>query len=133
MLRTNLKQYRPKTLFCVASMSKAFTSASVGILMSQLNQSHSQSACSPFDWTSKVHSILPPSKWKLQSEWSTQKANLIDILSHSSGLPRHDASYAPGDSLDQLVERMRDLKMAWELREHYSYNNQVCRLDPTKD
>ncbi|ETW87695.1 hypothetical protein HETIRDRAFT_167272 [Heterobasidion irregulare TC 32-1] len=58
-------------------------------------------------------------------EWATKKANLKDVLSHVSGLPRHDYSYAPLDSAEDIVQRLHYLRPAFELRERYSYNNQM--------
>lgn len=40
---------------------------------------------------------------------------------------RHDFSYSAGDSAGDVVRRMRHLPTAYELREKWSYNNQVKR------
>ena len=40
-----------------------------------------------FDWNTKVVDLLP-GEWVLQDEWATKKADLRDILSHVSGIPR---------------------------------------------
>jgi len=40
-----------------------------------------------FSWHTPVQDILP-GEWKLMDEWASRKANLKDILSHVSGLPR---------------------------------------------
>jgi hypothetical protein len=42
---------------------------------------------SGLSWGSKVVDILGDD-WKLMDPWATEKANLIDILSHMSGLSR---------------------------------------------
>jgi CubicO group peptidase (beta-lactamase class C family) len=39
-------------------------------------------------WTTKVKHLLP-TEWKLMDGWADEKANLRDILSHVSGLPRY--------------------------------------------
>jgi CubicO group peptidase (beta-lactamase class C family) len=39
-------------------------------------------------WTTKVKDLLP-AEWKLMDGWADEKANLRDILSHVSGLPRY--------------------------------------------
>ena len=57
--------------------------------------------------------------------WTTQKASIKDILGHVSGLPRHDYAYAFGDTAEDVVKRMQGLRTAYELREKWSYNNQV--------
>lgn len=42
---------------------------------------------SSLTWKTKLAHILPDD-WKLIDPWANQKANLIDILSHVSGLAR---------------------------------------------
>lgn len=39
------------------------------------------------DWDTKIVDLLP-GQWELMDEWATKKANLKDVLSHVSGLPR---------------------------------------------
>lgn len=41
-----------------------------------------------FDWDTKVADILPE-EWALQDAWTSEKANMRDILSHVSGMPRY--------------------------------------------
>ena len=42
---------------------------------------------SDLTWKTKVADILP-NVWKLMDPWASQKANLIDILTHLSGVAR---------------------------------------------
>ncbi len=80
-----------QTLFYLASVSKAFLSTSMGILMDDFTHGRNQTALPPtlatFDWDSKVKDLLPD-EWELMDEWASSKANVRDILSHRSGLPR---------------------------------------------
>lgn len=43
-----------------------------------------------FSWKTKVQELFPgeDSEWLLEDEWANKKANLLDILTHVSGLPR---------------------------------------------
>ena len=42
-----------------------------------------------FDFNTKVKDIMPAgSDWNLMDDWAYEKANIRDILSHVSGLPR---------------------------------------------
>lgn len=81
-------------------------------------------------------------------EWATSRATIRDVLSHQSGLPRyvsftsvgpvylmtlitlsrHDMSYTWTDTLVDVVQKMRFLRPAFELRQRYHYNNQVLEL-----
>lgn len=50
----------------------------------------------------------------------------LDVMLTISLSDRHDYSYRPGDTHEDVVKRQKHLPPAWELREQWSYNNQVC-------
>src|SRR5258708_17909191 len=79
------------TLFDIASCSKAFLSASLGIVIDDFahgrNTIHLPSGLSNLTWKTKLADILP-NDWQLMDPWASQKASLIDILSHVSGVAR---------------------------------------------
>ena len=80
-----------KTLFNVADMSKTFLSASLGIVINDFacgrNTTPLPAGLSTLTWKTKVTDILP-NDWKLMDPWASEKANLIDILTHVSGVAR---------------------------------------------
>ena len=41
-----------------------------------------------FSWDTKAIDLLPED-WKLQDNWSSEKANVQDLLSHVTGMPRY--------------------------------------------
>jgi len=94
-LTTKILIYHSKSLFPIASNSKLFTALAVGMLTS--NESIS------LDWESKIKDILPHSVWALQDKIAEEHANLVDILSHRTGLPRHDLSYGDDDTVESSV------------------------------
>ncbi|TFY55723.1 hypothetical protein EVG20_g9215, partial [Dentipellis fragilis] len=114
------------TLFIIASCSKAFVSASIGILMDDYahgrNVTPLPDNVTTFDWDTKVKDLLPE-EWELMDKWADSSASLRDILSHRTGLPRHDWSYGPYDTAEDVVKRMKHLRPAYEFREQFSYNN----------
>lgn len=116
------------TLFHMASVSKAFCVSALGILMDDYEYGRNVTplppALSEFNWHTLVQDILP-GEWQLMDDWASKKANIKDILSHVSGLPRHDYSYGPHDTPKDDVSRMRYLRPAFELREQWSYNNKM--------
>ncbi|KAJ7691623.1 beta-lactamase/transpeptidase-like protein [Mycena rosella] len=116
------------TIFHLGSCSKAFLSASLGILMQDFADGKNRSALpdtvAGFNWNTKMRDLLP-GEWMVEDEWTTEKADLKDLLSHVTGLPGHDVSYAPDDSARDVVVRMRHLSAAYELRQVYEYNNQM--------
>ncbi|KAJ7204677.1 beta-lactamase/transpeptidase-like protein [Mycena pura] len=116
------------TVFNLGSCSKAFLSASLGILMQDFadgkNKTALPHAVDEFNWNTKVHHLLPD-EWAVDDQWTTEKADLKDLLSHRTGLSGHDGSYSPDDSPYDVVNRMRHLRTAYELRQLYEYNNQM--------
>ncbi|KZT41008.1 beta-lactamase/transpeptidase-like protein [Sistotremastrum suecicum HHB10207 ss-3] len=116
----------PDTLFSIGSCSKAFASASIGILIDDFAQGRNKTSLPPnlnkLDWTTKVADLFPDD-WLLQDKWATESATLIDILTHLSGLPRHDMSYLRGDAPLANVRRLRHLAPTYGFREKWQYNN----------
>ncbi|KZT55820.1 beta-lactamase/transpeptidase-like protein [Calocera cornea HHB12733] len=116
------------TLYCIASNSKAFTAIALGILMDDFAQGRNVTplpeSVGKLDWTTKAVDLLP-GEWKLKDEWASEKTSLIDMLSHVTGLPRHEFSYALGESIREQVERLRYLQPTYEFREKFQYNNQM--------
>jgi len=76
----------------MASLSKAFCVSAMGILMDDYEHGRNVTplppALSEFNWHTLVQDILP-GEWQLMDEWASKKANMKDILSHVSGLPRY--------------------------------------------
>ena len=104
------------TIFKVASLTKAFTSAGLAILVDQ----------EKMDWSDKVSTHLPD--FKMYDDYATQEFSVIDILTHRSGL-----GLGAGDLMlwpeptkftrKQLVKNLRYLKPAYGFRERYAYDN----------
>ncbi|KAH9038943.1 beta-lactamase/transpeptidase-like protein [Lactarius pseudohatsudake] len=116
-----------RTLFNIASCSKAFLAASLGILIDEFAQGRNTTplptGLSTLSWQTKLADILP-GDWELSDPWASEKANLIDILSHVSGMPRHDFAYKRNHSTLNVTRNLRNLRPSYELREKFSYNNQ---------
>jgi CubicO group peptidase (beta-lactamase class C family) len=80
-----------QTLITIASCSKAFLTAAMGLLMADYahgrNTTPLPAGLTKLDWDTKLADALP-GEWALMDAWAMQKASLKDILSHTSGLPR---------------------------------------------
>jgi CubicO group peptidase (beta-lactamase class C family) len=134
-------------LFNIASCSKAFLSASLGILIDDFangrNRTPLPAALSTLTWKTKAANILPDA-WKLMDPWANDKANLIDMLTHVSGVDRcdfflpfycaftvlilvdsHDLSMKTNFKVGNVTRNLRNLRPSVELREQWLYNNQV--------
>jgi CubicO group peptidase (beta-lactamase class C family) len=99
---------------------------SLGILIEDFstgkNTTPLPSSLTSLSWQTKVIDLLPD-LWALDDKYASSKVSLSDLVSHVTGLPRHDLSYAPGQTVKSRIETLRDLKPTHELREKWSYNN----------
>ncbi|KAH7100785.1 beta-lactamase/transpeptidase-like protein [Auriculariales sp. MPI-PUGE-AT-0066] len=107
------------TLFPIASNSKQFTAAAIGLLVS--NES------SPLTWSSKMKSLLP--EFELQDVEATEYANIVDLLTHRTGLPRHDL--AMPIRKDGSLSIVGHMKASAEFREVWQYNNHMYNIAAT--
>jgi CubicO group peptidase (beta-lactamase class C family) len=102
----------PKTLFAIASCSKAFTTTSIGILIDR----------EKLDWDRPVRDYLPT--FKLYDAYASANITLRDLVTHRSGLPRHDLLwYDTQFSRQELIERLPYLESSQQLRTKYQYQN----------
>ena len=95
-------------MFAIGSNSKLFTALTLGTLVEGSNSS--------LKWTTKVADILG-GDWKLQDPIAQKHANLLDILSHRTGLPRHDVGWRRGETIAEAVKALRYLRPSSEFRE----------------
>jgi CubicO group peptidase (beta-lactamase class C family) len=106
-----------QTLFPIGSTTKAFTAAVIGTLVDE----------GLLEWDRPVREYLP--SLELSDPVATQKLTLRDMLSHRSGLPRHDKlmlMYGSGGlARGELVKRLRHLQFNKSFREEWQYNNLI--------
>ncbi len=106
------KSVSPDTLFGIGSCTKAFTSFLAGTLIDE----------GLLDWDTQVLDVLP--SFRLYDEYATNHMTLRDLLTHQSGMPRHDYMwYNSKLTRTELMQRLRYLEPASQLRERYHYNN----------
>lgn len=103
----------PNTLFAIGSSSKAFTSGLLGILREEGKLS--------FDDSPIKH--IPELRF-----YNNEMNNLItikDIMTHRTGLPRHDLSwyFFTTQSRDSLMQRIQYQEPFTNVREQWYYNN----------
>ncbi len=104
------------TLFAIASNSKAFTSAALGILIDE----------GKLTWNSKVTDFIP--EFRLYSPYVTEEFTIKDLLTHRSGLGlgAGDLMIWPDGSsftLSEIIHNMRYLKPVSSFRTKYDYDN----------
>jgi CubicO group peptidase (beta-lactamase class C family) len=100
------------TLFPIASCTKAFTAMSAGLLVDE----------GLLDWDRPVRDYLPD--FKLQDPFASQRMSMRDLLTHRSGLPRHDMLWFLSNfDRRQIYERLRYLEPSKDFRAAYQYQN----------
>ncbi len=102
----------PQTLFAIGSITKSFTVLTLGTLVDE----------GKLDWDKPVRDYLP---WfKLQDPVASERITPRDLVTHRSGLPRHDLVwYNSTLTRREMVERLRHLEASRDLRTTYQYNN----------
>ncbi|ESK85499.1 beta-lactamase [Moniliophthora roreri MCA 2997] len=108
------------TLLSICSNSKLFNVVATGLLVSN------ESVTPKIDWTTKIASVIP--EWEIMDSYASEKASIIDLMSHRTGLPRHDNMYQRGDTLPLMMERMKFLKPSAEFRDTWQYTNHMYNV-----
>ena len=102
-----------QTLFPIASCTKAFTTAAMSILADQ----------GKLDWDTPVRAYIP--SFKLHDPFATERVTPRDLVSHRTGLPRHDLVWYNDTTATRrdLFERLQYLEPTKDLRSFWQYQN----------
>ena len=102
------------TMFAVASNTKAFTAAAIGMLVDE----------GKADWDDPVTKYLP---WfKLYHPYVNENLTIRDLLSHRSGLKTFSGDliwYGSDHSRDEILRRAQYLKAKHGFRAEFGYSN----------
>lgn len=102
----------PNTLFSIGSISKSFTVTTLGMEMDE----------GKVDWDKPVRDYLP--SFKMYDPVLTEQMMIRDLITHRSGLPRHDMVWYSSDfPREDLVRRLQYLEPNKPLRSTFQYNN----------
>lgn len=100
------------TRFPMASVTKSVTAMSVALLVDE----------GKLEWDKPVREYMP--EFILDDAYATQHTTVRDMLSHRTGLARHDwAVWRQDISLAEFVKRLRHFKFAATFREKFLYTN----------
>lgn len=103
----------PDTLFAIGSTTKAMTATLLGMLVDD----------GKLEWDEPVNRYLP--ELRLADPMVSARLTARDLLTHRSGLPRHDLLWYNNlhDSREQLIAKLEHLELSADLRETWQYNN----------
>ncbi len=100
------------TLFAIGSITKSFTVSTLGMEMDE----------GKVDWDKPVRDYLPT--FKLYEPMLTEQVMIRDLVTHRTGLPRHDFIWYTSDfSREDLLRRLQYLEPSKPLRAKFQYNN----------
>jgi len=107
------KPMTPNTLFAIGSTTKAMTATVLGMLVDD----------GKLDWDKPLRNYLPT--FRLSDPMLSERITPRDLVTHRSGLPRHDLLWYNNNESTraELVQRLAHLELSADLRERYQYNN----------
>ena len=102
----------PRTLFGIGSITKSVTVLALAALVEE----------GKLDWDKPVRDYLP--EFRLWDPFATERASTRDLVTHRTGLPRHDAVWFNSPlTRRQMFESLRYLEPSRDFRAAYQYNN----------
>ncbi len=106
--------YTPRTVQPIASNTKLFTAVAVGLLVEE----------DKLEWDKPIRRYVPSIRF--YNDELDNTVTIRDMLSHRSGITRHDAIWYKSDfSRKELFERLRFLEPSQPLRQTFLYNNMM--------
>jgi CubicO group peptidase (beta-lactamase class C family) len=101
------------TLFAIGSTTKAFTATAIGALVDE----------GLLEWNRPLRDYVPGVR--LHDPFVSDRLTIVDLLSHRSGLPRHDLTWVgqPARSRAEIVRALRFLPLSRDLRQEFQYCN----------
>ena len=101
-----------ETQMPIASITKQFTVAALATLVRQ----------GKLDWDKPVRDYLPD--FRMHNEYATSHLTPRDLVTHRTGLPRHDSIWYGTDlTREQIYHRLPFFEFSRDLRVRFQYNN----------
>jgi len=107
------KPMTPETLFAIGSTTKAMTATVMGMLVDE----------GRLAWDAPVRDYLP---WFALSDPDiSRRITVRDLITHRSGLPRHDLLWYNHQTDDRaiIIRRLAHVPFSADLRQKFQYNN----------
>ena len=100
-----------KTMFAMASTTKAFTAMAIGMLVDD----------GVFEWDDPVVKYFP--EFQLYDPYVSRELKIRDLLCHRAGLGNTDMLWIADYSENEILRRMRYAKPSYSFRAGYTYQN----------
>ena len=102
-----------RTVFPIGSTTKSFTAALAGSLVDD----------GSLAWDTPLRELVPG--FQMHDPVATERLTVVDLLSHRSGLPRHEFVWLghPDRTRADVVARLRHLAPSKDIREAFQYCN----------
>src|SRR5213594_1415936 len=102
----------PRTLMAIGSNSKSFTVVLMGMLADS----------GKLEWDKPARTYLPD--FQLYDDFATREMTPRDLVTHRSGLPRHDGLwYGRSFTREELYRRLKYLEPSASFRSRWQYQN----------
>jgi len=102
----------PRTLMAIGSNTKSFTVVLMGMLADSAK----------LEWDKPVRTYLPD--FQLYDDFATREMTPRDLVTHRSGLPRHDGLwYGRSFNREELYRRLKYLEPSASFRSRWQYQN----------
>ena len=102
----------PRTLMAIGSNTKSFTVVLMGMLADS----------GKLEWDKPVRTYLPD--FQLYDDFATREMTPRDLVTHRSGLPRHDGLwYGRSFNREELYRRLKYLEPSASFRSRWQYQN----------
>ena len=102
----------PDTIFAIGSTTKAFTTAAMAMLADE----------GKMNWDDPVRKHLP--SFRLSDPLADENVTLRDIVTHRTGLIRHDLLwYGSNWSRDEIIRRIGFVPLTYSFRSAFQYQN----------
>ncbi len=101
-------------LFGIASLSKAFTAAAIGMLVDE----------GKLNWNDRVKNYIP--QFDLSDDYIAAHLTIEDLLCHRSGFNTFDGDllwYGTNYSREEIISRFSNYKLSYDFRTRYGYQN----------
>lgn len=106
------KPVNENTIFAIGSTTKAFVAAGLAILADE----HT------IEWDEPIKTYLPD--FELHDDFAEREMTALDLLTHRSGLPRHDLMWYGTDfDRKELFDRLKYLEPSKPFRTNFQYQN----------